>query len=96
MTEKSKKLNYVYLLQCSDGTLYGGWTNDLESRLEAHNKGIGAKYTRGRTPVTLVYSESFETKQEATKREWQIKKLTREKKLKLIECYSSDLGHKKD
>lgn len=95
MTDKSKKLNYVYLLQCSDGTLYGGWTNDLEARLEAHNKGTGAKYTRGRTPVALVYSESFETKQEATKREWQIKKLTKQKKLQLIEGYSASLEHDK-
>lgn len=77
-------MNVTYILKCSDGTLYTGWTNDIEKRLRAHNEGQGAKYTRGRTPVELVYLEDFETKQEAMKREAAIKKLTKEDKLRLI------------
>ena len=76
-------VNYVYIVRCRDGTLYTGWTTDLESRMKAHSSGAGAKYTRGRGPVNLIYSEAFETKGEALKRELQIKKLTRTKKLKL-------------
>ena len=64
---------------------YCGWTNDLENRLKAHNSGKGAKYTRSRLPVALVYYEEFETAKEAQKREYQIKKLSRKEKLKLIE-----------
>ncbi|WP_040213877.1 GIY-YIG nuclease family protein [Clostridium polynesiense] len=75
---------YVYILQCSDDTLYTGWTNNLEKRLETHSKGKGAKYTRCRLPVKLVYFESHEDKISAQKREYAIKKLTREQKLKLI------------
>lgn len=77
-------MNYTYILKCSDGTLYCGWTNDLEKRLSCHNSGKGAKYTRSRLPVTLVYFESFETSVEAQKREYQIKHLTRKEKLELI------------
>ncbi len=77
-------MNVTYILRCSDGTLYTGWTNDMEKRLTAHNRGEGAKYTRGRTPVELVYQETFETKQEAMKREAAIKRLSKEEKLKLI------------
>ncbi len=77
-------MNYTYILECSDGTLYCGWTNDLEKRLLAHNEGKGAKYTRGRRPVKLVYYEEFETKEEAMKRECSIKKLGRDDKMKLI------------
>ena len=78
-------MNYTYILSCSDGTLYTGWTNDLEKRLKAHNKGKGAKYTKTRRPVSLVYHEEFDTKEEAMKREYAIKKLSRTKKLELIE-----------
>ena len=78
-------MNYTYILKCADETLYCGWTNDLEKRLKAHNSGKGAKYTRSRLPVTLVYYEEFETAKEAQKREYQIKKLSRKEKLKLIE-----------
>lgn len=78
-------MNYTYILSCADGTLYTGWTNDLDRRLAAHNAGRGGKYTRVRLPVTLVYHEEFETKQEAMSREWAIKHLTRKQKLKLIE-----------
>ena len=78
-------MNYTYILSCADGTLYTGWTNDLSRRLAAHNAGRGGKYTRARLPVTLVYHEEFATKQEAMAREWAIKHLTREQKMKLIE-----------
>ena len=77
-------LNYTYMLRCGDGTLYTGWTNDLEKRLAAHNAGKGGKYTRSRLPVELAYYEEHETKEEAMRREWQIKQLTREEKLALI------------
>lgn len=77
-------MNYVYILQCHDGTLYTGWTTDLEARFAAHNEGSGAKYTKGRGPVTLLYSETFESKSEALKREIAIKRLSRAEKLKLI------------
>ena len=78
---------YVYILKCADGTLYTGFTNDLEKRLKAHNSGKGAKYTRNRLPVRLVYSEAFSDKREAMSREWHIKHdMTREEKLKLIDC----------
>lgn len=77
-------MNYVYILKCADDTLYTGWTNNLEKRIATHNKGKGAKYTRARLPVELVYSEEFEDKIEAQKREYAIKKLKRNEKLKLI------------
>lgn len=77
-------MNYVYILKCSDESLYTGWTTDLEKRLKTHNSGKGAKYTRARLPVEIVYFEEFEDKIEAMKREYEIKKLTREKKLQLI------------
>lgn len=76
--------NYTYILKCADDTLYCGWTNDLEKRLEAHNSGKGAKYTRSRLPVELIYYEELETKEEAMSREYHIKKLPREKKMELI------------
>ena len=77
-------LNYTYMLKCSDGTLYTGWTNDLEKRVEAHNSGKGAKYTKARRPVELAYYEEFETKEQAMKREYAIKQLGRKEKQKLI------------
>ena len=78
-------MNYTYILKCADGTLYCGWTNDLEKRVRVHGEGKGAKYTRCRLPVTLVYYEVFETSVEAQRREYQIKQMTRQEKLKLIE-----------
>ena len=75
---------YVYILQCGDGTLYTGYTNDLEKRIEKHESGKGAKYTRGRGPFRLVYTEQFSSKQIAMKREYEIKKLTRTEKFALI------------
>ncbi len=83
-------MNYVYIVECSDKTLYVGWTNDIKNRIITHNLGKGAKYTRGRLPVTLVYFESFDTKGEALKREYSLKKLTREKKLNLINQKCND------
>lgn len=77
-------MNYTYIVRCCDATLYTGWTNDLDKRMEAHNSGKGARYTRSRRPVELVYFESFDTKQEAMRREWEIKQLNREEKLLLI------------
>ena len=76
---------YVYLLRCGDGTLYTGFTNDLARRLAAHNAGRGAKYTRGRRPVELVYWESFSNKSSALRREYAIKQLSRRQKLTLIQ-----------
>ena len=70
----------AYILLCSDGTLYTGWTNDIEKRLAAHNAGRGAKYTRGRRPVTLLSSEECAPKSEAVSREAAIKKRSREEK----------------
>lgn len=77
-------MNYTYIVECSDGTLYTGWTNNLEKRLEAHNAGKGAKYTKTRRPVKLVYQEQFETKEEAMSREYYIKQLSRKEKMKLM------------
>lgn len=78
-------MNYTYLLKCSDGTLYCGWTNHLRERVKAHNDGKGAKYTKARRPVALAYYEEYETKQEAMRREAFIKKLSRKDKLLLIQ-----------
>jgi putative endonuclease len=77
-------VNYVYILKCKDGTLYTGYTNNLERRIKTHNSGKGAKYTRCRLPVELVYSEAYETKSDAMKREYYIKQMSRENKMKLI------------
>lgn len=74
---------FTYILVCADGTLYTGWTNDLEKRLAAHNAGKGAKYTRSRRPVRLFYYEEFAEKCEAQRRECEIKRLPREKKIAL-------------
>ncbi|NBI72203.1 GIY-YIG nuclease family protein [Clostridiaceae bacterium] len=73
-------MNYTYLLRCADSTLYCGWTNHLAERVKAHNAGRGAKYTRGRRPVALVYYETFDTKEEAMKREAAIKRMTKKEK----------------
>ena len=76
--------NYTYILECADGTLYCGWTNHLKERVAAHNAGKGAKYTKNRRPVVLKYYETFSTKQEAMRREWAVKQLSRKEKLALI------------
>ena len=77
-------MNYTYILKCKDGSLYTGWTNDLEQRVAAHNTGKGAKYTKERRPVELVYFEEFETKEQAMKREYAIKQMARKDKLELV------------
>jgi len=75
---------FVYVVRCCDGTLYTGWTDDIEKRLAAHNGGTGGKYTRARLPVVLAYKEEFASKSEALRRERAIKKMTRAAKLKLL------------
>lgn len=92
---ENEKKHYIYIIQCADGTLYTGWTTDLDGRMEAHNSGAGAKYTRGRGPVRLLYSETFEAKGEALKRENQIKKMDRAKKIKLMGPGKEELLWKK-
>jgi putative endonuclease len=82
-------INYTYILRCKDGSLYTGWTNDLENRLKMHNSGLGAKYTKGRGPCELVYFETFDNKNDALKREYAIKKLPKEKKEELIKEYGN-------
>ena len=86
--------NFTYILECADHTLYTGWTNDLEKRLEAHNSGTGAKYTRpaSRRPVRLVYAETFDTKEEAMRREYQIKQMKRREKERLISHFPESQG----
>lgn len=81
---KDKKMNYTYILKCSDNSYYTGWTNNLEKRVACHNEGKGAKYTKPRLPVEVVYSETFETKEEAMRREYEIKQLNRKQKENLI------------
>lgn len=77
-------MNYTYLLKCADETFYCGWTSHLAERVRVHNEGKGAKYTRPRRPVELVYFECFATRQEAMRREAAIKKLSRREKINLI------------
>lgn len=76
---------YVYIVECKDKSLYTGWTTHLRERIETHNAGRGAKYTRSRRPVRLVYWEVWQTKEEALRREAAIKKMSRSRKLQLIE-----------
>jgi len=77
-------MGYTYIVECADGSLYTGWTNDVEKRLAAHNAGKGAKYTRPRLPVKLVYIEQHPTKEMAQRREYEIKQLSRREKIALI------------
>ena len=76
-------MNYVYILRCADDTLFCGWTTDLTKRLVAHNSGRGAKYTRSRRPVELIYVEEYEDRNDALSREWHIKRMSREEKQRL-------------
>lgn len=78
------KYSYTYMVRCRDGSLYTGWTNDLDKRVANHNAGKGAKYTRSHRPVELVYYEAFLTKEEAMRREYAIKQLTAAQKNRLI------------
>ena len=84
-----KQTNYTYIVRCKDDTFYCGWTNNLEKRIACHNAGTGAKYTKTRLPVELVYFETFDTKEEAMRREYAIKQLSRKQKLKLIKNHCS-------
>lgn len=77
-------MNYTYILKCKGDSLYTGWTNDLKKRITSHNAGKGAKYTKARRPVELVYYEEFQTREEAMKREYAIKQLSRKEKEALI------------
>ena len=77
-------MNYTYVVKCSDGTFYTGWTNNLEKRIACHNAGKGAKYTKTRRPVALVNYETFETKEDAMRREYAIKQMSRTEKEKLV------------
>lgn len=85
-------MNYAYIVQCSDGTYYTGWTNDPQKRLAAHNAGKGAKYTKNRRPVEFVYLEECETKEDAMSREWHIKQLSRAEKEQLIQAESNTIS----
>jgi putative endonuclease len=80
----AEKTNYVYILRCADNTFYTGWTNNLEKRIKAHSSGKGAKYTKARKPLELLYFEEYKTKKEAMKREYEIKQFSRQKKEELI------------
>jgi len=80
---------YVYIARCADGTLYTGLTTDLTAREESHNSGLGAKYTRSRRPIEVVYSESFPDRSTASRREYEIKQLSRERKLRIIDIHAS-------
>jgi len=82
---------YVYILHCADNTLYTGWTTDLDARFDAHSKGQGAKYTRGRGPLKLVYHETHPDKSTAMQREYAIKKLSRQEKLAIIKNHTGQV-----
>ena len=87
-----REVNYTYILECKDGTYYTGWTNNLQKRLKDHNEGRGAKYTKARLPVSLVYHEEFPSKEEAMRREYAIKHMTRSEKACLIRTYEKNRG----
>lgn len=80
-------MNYAYILKCADGSLYTGWTNNIKKRLREHNAGRGAKYTKGRRPVELAYYETFATREEAMRRECELKKLPRNEKLSILRSF---------
>lgn len=81
---KNNDNHYIYILECGDGSYYTGYTNDLTQRLRKHEEGKGAKYTKGRGPLSLVFQESFSTKQEAMRMEFAVKKLNRSEKERII------------
>ncbi|TFH37467.1 MAG: GIY-YIG nuclease family protein [Anaerolineales bacterium] len=81
---------FCYILECSDGTFYTGWTTDPDRRLNQHNRGRGSRYTRARRPVQLVYVEHQSDRSSAQKRELRLKALSRVRKMKLIDAYASD------
>ena len=81
LAKKKKQSWFVYILLCSDSTLYTGITNNINKRVEDHKKGIGAKYTKGRSPLSLIWQEKHPNKSSASKREYEIKSLTKKQKL---------------
>jgi putative endonuclease len=83
-TSTNETTHVVYIVECQDGTYYTGYTTDVERRVEEHNAGTGARYTRGRTPVEVVYTETYETRSAAMSREYAIKKLRRPQKDRLV------------
>lgn len=83
-TSMSEPSHFIYIIECSDESLYTGYTTDIERRIAEHNNGTGAKYTRGRTPVVLRYSEVFDSRSDAMQREYEIKQFSREQKEDLI------------
>ena len=85
-------MHYTYMLKCKDGTYYIGYTNDLEKRVKAHNEGKGAKYTKGRGPVELIYYEEYEEKNIAMRREWEMKRFTRSQKEELYKNKKEQIG----
>lgn len=89
--------HYFYVVECRDGSYYAGYTNNLDKRIKMHNEGKGAKYTRGRNPVHIIYSETYETKGEALSAEYQFKRLSRKEKDRLISMEGSthDVATKK-
>ena len=89
MKESAPQLWYVYIVECSDGTFYTGYTNDVDKRVSTHNKGRGAKYTRTRRPVTLVYCVSYPTKSLAMSGEYYVKQMSRQSKLFMIAVYKN-------
>ena len=91
MTDKK---HFTYILRCSDDSLYTGYTTNLAKRLQTHNAGKGAKYTKARLPVEMVYQEEYVTKEEAMRREAAIKKLTRKQKIELIKNQTNTKGIK--
>ena len=84
---------FVYILECADGSLYTGIARDLDARIKTHNDGTGAKYTRGRLPVTLIYSEATDNRSSALQREYEIKQLTRKSKLILSSTQLTKSGN---
>lgn len=82
---------FAYILRCADGTLYTGWTSDVAARVAVHNAGKGAKYTRSRRPVELVYCESLPNRSGALRREAEIKRLSREEKLRLVSTWKNEV-----
>lgn len=94
--DETININYTYIVECSDGTFYTGWTNDIRKRMIVHNARKGAKYTRSRTPVKLVYVEQFATREQAMRREAQIKRLGRYEKEQLISKQKGSIWKQSD
>ncbi|WP_453992568.1 GIY-YIG nuclease family protein [Bacillus nitroreducens] len=82
--------HYFYVVECKDGSFYAGYTTDVEERLKKHNEGKGAKYTRGRGPISLLYAQEFDTKEEAMRVEYRFKRLKRSEKERLLEMESEE------